>query len=139
MREVDRWGAEVIYREECLRLLEEEQVGRVGVSDHGSPLVLPVNYVLDGDTVVFRTAPGTKLDAAMRSPVAFEVDEIDHTTRSGWSVVIRGVAEEVTSFSGPGVRERLESLPLQPWAPGEKAHLVRITPRSITGRRVGVP
>lgn len=139
MRHVDQWGTEVIEREECLRLLEEEEVGRVGVSDHGSPLVLPVNYVLDGDTVVFRTAPGTKLEAALRAPVAFEVDRVDRATRSGWSVVVRGVAEEVTSFSGPGVRQRLESLPLDTWAPGKKGCLVRIVPGSITGRRVGAP
>jgi nitroimidazol reductase NimA-like FMN-containing flavoprotein (pyridoxamine 5'-phosphate oxidase superfamily) len=134
--EIDRLGTEVIHRGECLRLLGGEELGRIGVSDHGSPLVLPVNYVLDGDAVVFRTGPGTKLQAAIRGPVAFEVDHIDRASRSGWSVVVRGFAEEVTTFSGPGVRERLESLTIQPWAPGEKACLVRITARSITGRRI---
>jgi nitroimidazol reductase NimA-like FMN-containing flavoprotein (pyridoxamine 5'-phosphate oxidase superfamily) len=137
MREVDQWGAEVIHRQECLHLLEQDRVGRVGVSDHGAPLILPVNYVLDGDAVVFRTAPGTKLQAALRAPVAFEVDQIDRATRSGWSVVVRGVAEEVTSFSGLGLVQRLESVSLEPWAPGEKGCLVRIIPRSITGRRIG--
>jgi uncharacterized protein len=137
MREVDRWGTEVIHREECLRLLGRDRVGRVGVSDHGAPLILPVNYVLDGEAVIFKTAPGTKLQAALRSPVAFEVDQIDRATRSGWSVLVRGVAEEVTSFNGDGVLQRLGSLPLDPWAPGEKPCLVRIAPQSITGRRIG--
>jgi nitroimidazol reductase NimA-like FMN-containing flavoprotein (pyridoxamine 5'-phosphate oxidase superfamily) len=133
----DHSGIEVIPRDECLRLLGDEVVGRVGFVAGGAPEVLPVNYVLDGDSVVFRTAAGTKLDGVMRSPVVFEVDRVDRDRRSGWSVVVHGVAHEVTTLDQPALRERLAGLPLEPWVPGDKAHVVRIVARSITGRRVG--
>ena len=93
--------------------------------------------MLDGDAVVFRTAAGTKLDRATRGPVVFEVDHIDRATRSGWSVIVHGLAQEVTSFDRVEFRERVAALPVDPWAQGEKPHLVRIAPGSITGRRVG--
>ena len=132
----DRTGLEVLEREECLRLLAGEEVGRIGVVAGGHPLILPVNYVLDGDQVVFRTAPGTKLQAACRTAVAFEVDRFDRARHAGWSVVVQGVAEEVTSFSDPAVLARLDRLHLVPWAEGDKPNVVRIVPRVITGRRV---
>jgi uncharacterized protein len=132
-----RTGIEMIARDECLRLLAGEVVGRIGFVDSGRAEVLPVNYVLDGDAVVFRTAAGSKLDGATRAPVVFEVDHIDRATRSGWSVIVHGLAQEVTSFDRVELRERVAALPVDPWAPGEKQHLVRIAPGSITGRRVG--
>ena len=131
-----RTGIEIIAREECLQLLADEVVGRIGFVVAGRAEVLPVNYVLDGDAVVFRTAAGSKLDGATRSPVVFEVDRIDRATRSGWSVIVHGLAQEVTSFDRVELRERVAELPVDPWAPGEKRHLVRIAPGSITGRRV---
>jgi hypothetical protein len=133
----DRSGIEVISREECLGLLADEVVGRIGFVVAGQAEVLPVNYVLDGDAVVFRTAAGSKLDGATRAPVVFEVDSIDRVTRSGWSVIMHGLAQEVTSFDRVEMRERVSALPIDPWAPGDKRHLVRIVPGSITGRRVG--
>src|ERR1700729_2476567 len=79
---------ERLGREDCLRLLGTQQVGRLAFVTEGRPDVQPVNYVLDGDAVVFATASGIKLWAATRSPVAFEVDAIDPQSRSGWSVVV---------------------------------------------------
>ena len=138
MRQADeRTGTEIIAREECLQLLAEEVVGRIGFVVSGRAEVLPVNYVLDGEAVVFRTAAGSKLDGATRAPVVFEVDNIDRATRSGWSVIVHGLAQEVTSFDRVELRERVAALPVDPWAPGEKCHLVRVVPGSITGRRVG--
>jgi nitroimidazol reductase NimA-like FMN-containing flavoprotein (pyridoxamine 5'-phosphate oxidase superfamily) len=138
MKLVDnRTGIETISREECLELLAGEVVGRIGFIAAGRAEVLPVNYVLDGDAVVFRTAAGSKLDGATRAPVVFEVDSIDRTTRTGWSVVLHGMAQEVTSFDRVELRERVAALPVDPWAPGTKPHLVRVAPGSITGRRVG--
>jgi nitroimidazol reductase NimA-like FMN-containing flavoprotein (pyridoxamine 5'-phosphate oxidase superfamily) len=138
MKLVDnRTGIETIAREECLELLAGEVVGRIGFVVAGQAEVLPVNYVLDGDAVVFRTAAGSKLDGATRAPVVFEVDNIDRTTRSGWSIVMHGMAQEVTSFDRVELRERVAALPVDPWAPGTKPHLVRVVPGSITGRRVG--
>jgi nitroimidazol reductase NimA-like FMN-containing flavoprotein (pyridoxamine 5'-phosphate oxidase superfamily) len=99
--------------------------------------VFPVNFVLDRHMVVFRTDEGTKLDAACRgSRVAFEIDGTDPAARTGWSVLIRGEAIEV---SDPGELARLRKLLLDPWAPGAKGHYVRILPAALTGRRIGAP
>lgn len=136
MKLTDEHGLEVLSREECLARLREHSVGRLAVVAGGRPEIFPVNYVLDGEAVVFRTDEGTKLAAADRALVAFEIDEIDVATRTGWSVVVHGRAEEMTTFDGP-VRERsLRELGVDPWAGGEKRHWVRIEPLSITGRRV---
>ena len=69
-----------------------QDVGRLVVVDNGRPLIFPVNYALDGEAPVFRTASGTKLWASTHAPVAFEVDSIDREARSGWSVVVHGIA-----------------------------------------------
>ena len=86
-----------LSREECLRLLATQEFGRLAVVEDGQPLVFPVNFAVDGDIVVFRADPGTKLAAASLGRVAFEVDDVDVTTRSGWSVVVVGVGQEITS------------------------------------------
>lgn len=123
---------EKIPREECLALLAAAGIGRVAVADPGSaPLVVPVNYVLDGENVVFRTDYGAKLHLAVTGaqPVSFEIDGLDAGRRSGWSVLVRGAA---AALEAPDV----ERLSLAPWAPGGKTHWVTITPVSITGRRI---
>lgn len=134
-----RTGIRWIEERDCLRLVATKQVGRLGFVLGGLPEVLPINYVLHGDTVVFVTASGSKLEGAMRSPVVFEVDDTDAATRSGWSVVIHGTAEEVTAYDRPDLVAEFRALPIEPWARGDKPHLVRIQPRSITGREVGEP
>ena len=106
------------------------------VDDRG-PLALPVNFVLDEYTVLFRTDEGTKLDVAVRlGPVAFQIDGVDQATRTGWSVLVRGEAKEVTD---PAELALVRRLPLYPWAPGAKGHYVRILPSSLTGRRIALP
>lgn len=133
----DRTGLEVLPRERCLELLANADVhiGRIGIVDYaGRPLVLPVNYVLDGDAVIFRTDEGTKLDAAARNAhIAFEVDAVDPAWQEGWSVVVQGLGEEVTDAEE---LERLSHLPLRTWAPGEKRHYIRLPTDSISGRRI---
>jgi len=137
----ERPGGQVRWQEltkgECFQLLAQEHLGRVGVVDDRGPIVLPVNFVLDRHMVVFRTDEGTKLDTASRgSRVAFEVDGTDAAAHTGWSVVIRGEAVEVTD---PAELARLRKLPLDPWAPGAKIHYVRILPAVLTGRRISAP
>ena len=127
-------GIEVLDRSECLRLLAARQVGRVGVVIAGRPVVLPVNYVLDADTVIFRTAAGTKLDAALRSAtVAFEIDHTDPVFQTGWSVLASGRAELVT---GAHDLAHAATLPLRPWASHEMSNWVRVHLDELTGRRV---
>jgi hypothetical protein len=100
-------------------------------------VIFPVNFALDRHMVVFRTDEGTKLDAAARgSRVAFEIDGTGTVAHTGWSVLVRGEAVEVT---GPEELARLRRLPLAPWAPGAKAHYVRILPAKLTGRRILAP
>ena len=137
MRTIDlRPGLERLSREECVALMAAEEVGRLVVVESGRPLIFPVNYALDGEAPVFRTASGTKLWASTHAPVAFEVDSVDKDTKSGWSVVVHGIAQEVTAFDRTDLQYRVAGLPVAPWAPGEKPSFVRIEPRLITGRRV---
>lgn len=131
----ERW--QELTKSECFQLLATEQLGRVAVVDYRGPVIFPVNFVLDRHTLVLRTDEGTKLDAAIKgSRVAFEIDGTDPATRTGWSVVARGEAVEVTD---PAELARLRKLPLHPWVPGAKARYVRILPAVLTGRRITVP
>ncbi len=102
------------------------------------PIAFPVNYTLDGDAVVFRTDPGTKLNGAAMGRVAFEIDGSDEATRSGWSVIVQGVGNDITDTLDHRSAQ-LRLLEVQPWAPGEKARWVEVLPQSITGRRLGSP
>jgi nitroimidazol reductase NimA-like FMN-containing flavoprotein (pyridoxamine 5'-phosphate oxidase superfamily) len=120
---------------ECLELLGTHSFGRIAVVVDGRPIVFPVNYALEGDSVVFRTAPGTKLSGAALGHVAFEIDEVDTATETGWSVIVQGVGTEITSTLDER-SEQLRALEVQPWVPGQLAHWVGILPQSITGRRL---
>jgi nitroimidazol reductase NimA-like FMN-containing flavoprotein (pyridoxamine 5'-phosphate oxidase superfamily) len=128
--------AEELTRERCLELLEGEVLGRLAVVVGGRPDIMPVNYLLDGEGVVIRTAEGTKLKAASGAPVAFEVDEVDRDLRSGWSVVVHGIAHEIRSLGRDEITARMLTLPVDPWAGGDKPFLLRIAPLSITGRLI---
>lgn len=125
-------------REECLRLLASVPVGRVAVTmPTGPPVIRPVNFVFDrsSQSVVFRSAWGSKLNALIRSAeAAFEVDGIDGRARTGWSVIVQGPAEEV---SHPYELGHLSNLGVEPWPAGTGSHWVRIRARTVSGRRVG--
>lgn len=123
---------------ECLDRLRRSRVGRLAFVDRGEPMIVPVNYGMDGDSVILRTAPGSKLAAAEdEKPVAFEVDEFDPARRAGWSVVVRGVAEVVDD---PGEVAGLTKLGVWPWADMvQRNRWVRIRAFSITGRVVVHP
>ena len=80
--------------EECLDRLHAGSVGRIAVTHRALPAIVPVNYVLSGSRVVFRTEPGGMLARACAGTVvAFEVDDLDPDGRSGWSVLVVGLAE----------------------------------------------
>jgi nitroimidazol reductase NimA-like FMN-containing flavoprotein (pyridoxamine 5'-phosphate oxidase superfamily) len=106
----------------------------VNAEDH--PLIFPVNFAMDGTTIVIRTRAGTKLSAAQHANVTFEVDEIDRRTRSGWSVLVRGLAEEVGAEHRADLVARTHATGVQPWAPGDAGHWVRLIPHQVTGRRI---
>jgi uncharacterized protein len=126
---------EHLDEEECWELLAGSPVGRIGVLVDSAPEVYPVNHVVEAGTIVFRTDPGNTLRGIDRSPsVCFEVDHVDTAHRGGWSVLVKGRAEEVVDARA--VR-RAADLGLDFWDLGEKAHWIRIVPREVTGRRIG--
>jgi nitroimidazol reductase NimA-like FMN-containing flavoprotein (pyridoxamine 5'-phosphate oxidase superfamily) len=126
---------ELLGEEECRALLETRRVGRVAVSIGAIPAVFPVNYAMAGGAVHFLTAEGTKLAAAVRSAVvAFEVDDIDEEAHSGWSVLVVGEAGVVPEADA--ARLAAGAGP-EPWAPGGRRHLVRVSTEFVSGRRIG--
>jgi nitroimidazol reductase NimA-like FMN-containing flavoprotein (pyridoxamine 5'-phosphate oxidase superfamily) len=132
--EVDRNGLEVLERNECLRLLGTATLGRIGVSSGALPTVLPVNFRFDGRQILFRTGAGSKLDAATQNAVvAFEVDEIDPVAHTGWSVMVTGIARELT---GSSELAAARTPPLARWAPGNDHRVIAISPELVSGRRI---
>jgi len=130
-----RAGMEILSTIGCDRHLRSESIGRVAVMVDGHPEVFPVNYAVDerGD-IFFRSDPGSKLSAVATAPtIAFEIDSIDEEREVGWSVLVVGRARWLAS---PEQIAKVRTLPLKPWAAGEKANVVRLTPTKITGRRI---
>ena len=124
---------ETLDRAECLALLATQRLGRLAVlagPDVG-PHVVPVNYALLRGSIVLRSAPGTKLHRLVTEPVTFEVDSFDPFMRTGWSVVVEGLAYEASD------REmEVEDINLHPLLERQNSRWVRLVPRSISGRRV---
>ncbi len=137
--EFDRNGLEVLDRHRCLQLLATVPVGRVGITSGALPVVLPVNFVLDGDEIIIRTVRGSKYDAAIHNTVvAFEADSFDPVDHTGWSVVVTGSSRELTSDDE---RRHAESLPLRRWAEVDPARdrFVAIALDVVSGRQVVHP
>ena len=136
-------GAEVqgkflrLERAESLRLLTTVQVGRLIFTVNALPAVRLMNFAMIGGLIVLRTAADTtvarKVDNVI---VAFEADELDAVTSSGWSVVVIGRATRVID---PEVIARYQDVALIPWAPGERDQFLTITTEVIDGRRVSRP
>lgn len=126
---------EVLDEADCTRLLASHHFGRLAVLLGGRPAVFPVNYVFDRGRVAIRTRPGELLAAATSADVAFEIDEVDESSRSGWSVMVQGVGYDVTDALD-AVSQLIKGFPVDSWAPGEMASWIRIEPDSITGRRL---
>jgi nitroimidazol reductase NimA-like FMN-containing flavoprotein (pyridoxamine 5'-phosphate oxidase superfamily) len=125
----------VLSRDECLQLLAANNFGRLAVTME-TPVIRPVNYAFDerSQSVVFRTAAGSKFHALLlQANAAFEIDGIDADARTGWSVIITGVAQEITN---PSEIRRLDRLGLDHWAPGAKPYWMRIRAWTVTGRQI---
>jgi nitroimidazol reductase NimA-like FMN-containing flavoprotein (pyridoxamine 5'-phosphate oxidase superfamily) len=119
---------------QCWDLLRSQEVGRLAVAIANHPDIFPINYVVDHATVVFRTAEGTKLAAAvLGESVAFEID--GEADGEAWSVVIKGAAVEIERMYE--LFDAVE-LPLYPWHVAPKHRFVRILPEMVTGRRFRV-
>ena len=121
---------EKLDRAECYVFLRGRTLGRVAVSLAGDLVILPVYYAVMDDDIVFRTAPGTKLDAAvLKTKLAFEVDG----AMPGWSVLVRGHAEEIRDAARQQYARQLLG---DDWPAGERDHLVRIRAEHVSGRRL---
>jgi len=137
MRRVDgRFGIEEMGHNECLTRLAEGGFGRIAVVVDGHPVISPVHYATVDELVVFRIAPGSKLDDVLRGgPVSFEVDDVDLDAGRGWSVVVTGWARVATT---PAQAEHFATLGLPRWGPDDTDHWIVVHPERISGRRLAV-
>jgi nitroimidazol reductase NimA-like FMN-containing flavoprotein (pyridoxamine 5'-phosphate oxidase superfamily) len=131
---------EILDEAECRRLIEPGGIGRLVFGGSYDLTVLPVNYKMHDDAILFRTVESGTTDDDLRTGishaefrVAFEVDQLDMQAREGWSVLVQGPAHHLDS---PEERAEAETLGIEPWAIGEREHFIRITPVRITGRRI---
>jgi len=118
----------------CLEYLHSGSLGRVAFVTGDEIDIFPVNYACDGSIVVYRTAAGTRLERAPRARVAFEVDGWDAQSLTGWSVVLKGVAIDVTRGTDP-FSKALRERKVVPLAPGKRERWIAIYPALVTGRR----
>ena len=117
-------------RPTCLALLTTQHVGRL-IIDAAAPVIRVINYTAVEHTIMFRSDPGPQIDDIVDAPVVFEADMFDDQTRSGWSVVVRGVARDLSSnLAGLGQ----SGVTVDPWAPGPKNRWFAITIDDVTGR-----
>ena len=132
--EQDERSVRELDPDECRRRLATQSLGRIAVSEPGSaPHVVPVNFVVYEGAIVFRTGERSKLRLLQNGPVSFQVDCADPYHRVGWSVLIRGHAEEAPAAT---IEEHVH---VEPFAPGDKPHWMRIVPELITGRSINLP
>jgi nitroimidazol reductase NimA-like FMN-containing flavoprotein (pyridoxamine 5'-phosphate oxidase superfamily) len=131
---------EVLDEDECVRLIGPGGIGRLVFAGSFDLTVLPVNYVLLGGAILFRTAEAGSVDEDLRTGiehaeyrVAFEVDDFDTEAREGWSVLIQGPAHHLDD---PAEQAEALAAGVEPWPGGDREHFIRITPARITGRRI---
>lgn len=124
-----------LTEQECRDLLSRHVVGRVALSTPGGPRIVPVNYALHDDSIVFRTAPYSELGTyGWDAELAFEIDHIDEEKHSGWSVVALGRGSLIEDSDELGkIRGRMDP---HPWAGGSRQLYMRLTLRTLTGRRI---
>ncbi|WP_406164657.1 pyridoxamine 5'-phosphate oxidase family protein [Streptomyces sp. NBC_00996] len=128
-------GFRELDRQECMLLLAKVPVGRIVYTRQALPAVLPVNFCLDRDgAVLLRTSAVSGLVSAIDgSVVAFEADDVDAASHSGWSVVVTGAAALVTD---PNEHARLLRTGPRSWVPSTQEAFVRIDPELVTGREL---
>ena len=126
-------GTEIVPETVCWEMLESQSIGRVVFYHEGRVEVFPVNYSLHENQILFATNHGRKLTGVTHGEVAFEVDWFDLTSRSGWSVVVRGTARSLTEIDSDTA-----AVIQQAWLSwtGVKDFVVLVRPQSVTGRRV---
>lgn len=124
--------------EECRQLLATGGVGRVALNTVMGVRIVPVNFTVYQDAVVFRTAPYSELAAYGDSvDAAFETDQLDYTSRKGWSVIALG---RLTFVDDPDeVHDIRDAADPWPWASGPRSLYMKLTWRELSGRRIEDP
>lgn len=131
---VETTWVEHLSAAECWRLLSLSPVGRIGVLIDSAPEIYPVNHLVMGEAIFFRTDEGGKLRGIDRSPsVCYQADGFNFDDRTGWSVLVKGRA---TPLESDAELEVVRRMPLRFWALGGKPNWIKIVPREITGRRI---
>ena len=116
--------------EECWTALRGDEFGRLAYRLGDELGLVPVNYAVDGETLLFRTAEGSKLLGVVMHPdVVFEIDHFEQEQAT--SVVVRGQARKLEEDE----EHRADNLPLRPWVDTLKYNVVEIEPTQLTGRR----
>ncbi len=125
---------QVIDEAECRRLLGSATLGRLGFSARSLPVVLPVNYLVDHDRILFATEASSILAAAINTDVAcLEIDDHDGFDHTGWSVLVTGRLREVAPEDSADVASRL---PLPMWRDMPAPHVLALSTDMISGRRL---
>jgi len=119
--------------EDCWALLRSHDLGRVAIVIDGQPRIFPVNYAAGANTLVFRTAPGTKLQRGPGTAACFEIDDYDQRTSMAWNVMVVGVLRDITDATDERSR-RLRRLAVEPVAPGQKLHWLALNADEVSGR-----
>ncbi len=120
----------ILSDEECWDLLRSEEFGRLAFHLAEQVHITPINYAVDGETLLFRTAEGSKLLAVVMNPdIAFEIDSYSEDLAT--SVILRGTARLLEEDE----EHRAENVPLRPWVPTLKYNVVEIRPTELSGRR----
>lgn len=126
-------GTEILSEEACWERLRRTSIGRLGVHHDGQPAIYPINYLVDGSSVVFRTRSDSKIShSPLLERVAFEIDGFEPGQGDAWSVLVKGFGRFVDSAVEI---EHADALPLYPWVDVERSAWVRIVPVEVTGRR----
>jgi len=138
-----RPALERLEEAECLRLISPGGIGRIAFNGRYGLTVFPVNYKVHDGSIVFRTAQDSPTGEDLTTgiahaeyQVAFEIDQINPETREGWSVLIHGPAHHMSTDAE---RAAVEASGVTPWPRGLREHAIRITPTSMTGRRLSHP
>lgn len=129
----DSAGLQVLSREECLDLLGSTAVGRLVYTDRALPVVHPVVYVLDGESVVLRVPEGSATLVARDTIVAFQIDDVAGDLSRGWSVMAVG---HVTEVDDEAHLARLRELPLASRGWGGRDHYLVVALEVLSGRRI---
>jgi uncharacterized protein len=127
---------ETLSEEECYDLLASETIGRFVFQDAEGLAALPVNYGVAGKQIVFRTDVGSHMREVLGGAVAFEVDHAEHDSGKGWSVLLRGTAEELALEDVHELLQRTHATVPHPWAEGVHNIWLAVTPGKVTGRRL---